>query len=184
MATLKENIIFQASIIIGNGLFITDTDERINKISNLAKVFVDSVMEDVFLSVRWHFAIKTQSEIVGRVEEFIDSGISDCLRVINITPGATEWYIDGLKLYIKGDIERVFYHSNSILQDILSGNEQVNVSNSYTNLCGLNLASQIAHSGYSDSAFTDGLKAQYLRKLLEVQKLHYFECHITNSANF
>ena len=182
----KEQIISQASIIVGSGQFSIGSSERVSKIRNLSEAFVDSVMEDIFLSVKWNFAIKNSNVITSNINIsiFSDSGINDCLKVVSIIPGNVEWYIDNKKLFFKGRVDRVFYYSDTVLQEILSYGYNKNLPSTYINLCGLSLASQIAHSMYSDSVFTDGLKAQYLRKLDEVKRVHYFECNIENSANF
>lgn len=185
---IKESIISQASIIVGSGQFSIGSETRLSKIRNLSDAFIDSVMEDIFLSVKWNFAIKNTNIVIGNIfgsHIFTDAGIEDCLKVVSIIPGNIEWYIDNKKLYFKGGkIERVFYYSDTILQEVLSFAFNKNLPSTYINLCAISLASQIAHSMYSDSVFTEGLKAQYLRKLEETKRIHYFECNIENSANF
>jgi hypothetical protein len=54
---------------------------------------------------------------------------------------------------------------------------------SYISLCGLALASEIAYSLYSDTIFTDGLRAQTLRKLEEMKKIHQFEYNIEDGGS-
>jgi hypothetical protein len=49
-------------------------------------------------------------------------------------------------------------------------------------LCSLYLASHVAHSLYSNSIFTDGMKRQYLQKIEETKKLHYFDYNLMFSG--
>jgi hypothetical protein len=191
MASLKDQIISQASIIIGNGRFSEGSSARVDRTRDVSEVFIDSIMEDVFLAVRWNFAISrwNNSENLSSPLAFKETGITDCLKVVSIIDGICEWYITNERLYFKGNnLRQVFYYSGNKLRQIIdSDNTKGRGSKlpfSYINVCGIALASEIAHSIYGDSALTEGLKAQYLRKLNEMKQIHQFDCNIDNAGNF
>ena len=171
-------------IICGSGQFGIGSESKIERTRLLAELFVDSCLEDMFLAVKWQFAITVKRDIEGRKDTFIEvPDIEDCLRVVAISPSITEWFIDDGKLIFKGErINAVFYYSSTVLDSILSHSEE-KISSSYITLSSIYLASQIAHSIYSDSSFTEGLKAQYLRKLEDVRRIHYFDSNLLNSGN-
>ena len=80
-------------------------------------------------------------------------------------------------------MEGGFYYSNRLLKKLQS-NIEVELPNTFLILCSLYLASNVAHALYSDSIFTDGMKKQYLQKVEEARKLHFFDYHLVNSARF
>ncbi|MCP4653663.1 MAG: hypothetical protein GY858_09845 [Candidatus Omnitrophica bacterium] len=190
MNSLKEQILSQASIIVGNGNFSPGANERIERTRNVADTFIDSVMEDMFLAVGWGFAIRCFSnpDNIRNQGEFTTTSIKDCLKVVSIVPGICQWYILNEELFFKGaDLERAFYFSGERIRSLItktSTEHTFKIPFSYISLCGLALASEITHSIHSESVFTDGLKAQYLRKLKETREIHQFDYNIENAATF
>ena len=191
MASLKEQILSQASVIIGNGRFNEGTSIKVDRTRDVSEVFIDSIMEDVFLSVRWNFAISRwdNSKNLTSPREFKETGITDCLKVVSIIDGICEWYITDERLYFQGEnLKQIFYYSGNKLKEIIESSNTrgrgAKLPFSYINVCGIALASEIAHSIYGDSVLTEGLKAQYLRKLNEMKQIHQFDCNIDNAGNF
>jgi hypothetical protein len=180
---IREQIIKQAIAILGSSELVQNSGNKLDNAERMCAVFVRSAIEEVFLSILWKGAIKLITKTEGKVNEFIFvPSIDDCVKAITITPSNTEWYIDDKKLYFKGrELASGFYYSEKYLKDIL--NERISdVPSMFIMLCSLYLASHVAHSLYSNSIFTDGMKRQYLQKIEETKKLHYFDYNLMFSG--
>jgi hypothetical protein len=181
---LQEKIIKQAVAILGATQYIQNAGNKLDNAERICDVFVSSAIEEVFLSILWKNAVELIPKTEGKVDEFTCLAINDCIKVITIAPSNIEWYVDKNKLYFKGkNLDGGFYYSNRLLKQLQS-NSEVEIPNIFLTLCSLYLASNVAHSLYCDSIFTDGMKKQYLQKIEEAKKLHYFDYHLVNSARF
>ncbi len=181
---LQEKIIKQAIAILGSTQAVHNSGNKLDNAERICDVFVSSAIEEVFLAVTWRQAVELIPKTPGQNDKFTDIGINDCIKVITIAPSNIEWYVDKNKLYFKGNnLDGGFYYANLVLKRLQS-NEWVEVPSIFLTLCSLYLAAHVAHALYSDSIFTDGLKKQYLQKIEETKKLHYFDYHLVNSARF
>lgn len=181
---IQEKIIKQAVAILGATQSIQNAGNKLDNAERICGVFVSSAIEEVFLSILWKDAVELIPKTEGKDDEFIQVAIDDCIKVISITPSNIEWYVDKNKLYFKGkNLDGGFYYSNRLL-DKLQSNIDVKMPNIFLILCSLYLAANVAHALYSDSIFTDGMRKQYLQKVEEARKLHFFDYHLVNSARF
>jgi hypothetical protein len=181
---IQEKTIKQAVAILGATQSIQNAGNKLDNAERICSVFVSSAMEEVFLSVLWKDAVELIPKTQGKMDEFIQVTIDDCIKIIGITPSNIEWYVDKNKLYFKGEsLDGGFYYSNRLLKKLQS-NIEVELPSTFLILCSLYLASNVAHALYSDSIFTDGMKKQYLQKVEEAKKLHFFDYHLVNSARF
>lgn len=181
---IQEKIIKQAVAILGATQSIQNAGNKLDNAERICSVFVSSAIEEVFLSILWKDAVELIPKTEGKDDEFMQVAIDDCIKVISITPSNIEWYVDKNKLYFKGkNLDGGFYYSNRLL-DKLQSNIDVKMPNIFLILCSLYLASNVAHALYSDSIFTDGMRKQYLQKVEEARKLHFFDYHLVNSARF
>lgn len=181
---IQEKITKQAVAILGATQSIQNAGNKVDNAERICSVFVSSAIEEVFLSVLWKDAVELIPRTEGKSDEFMQVAISDCIKVISITPSNIEWYVDKNKLYFKGEsLNGGFYYSNQLLKKLQS-NIDIEMPNIFLILCSLYLASNVAHSLYCDSIFTDGMRKQYLQKIEEAKKLHFFDYHLVNSARF
>ena len=183
-----ENIIRKATTIVGANLRDRVAGAKHSGAEHLAKNFVEGVVEELFLQINWAGHIKPIPKTIGKYEEFTKVNIDYVAKVIAIAPASTQWYIENKKLYFKpGDIAKTatltggFYYSREIL-DKNDINEPM--PSLFDNTAALMLASQIAHSVYSDSSFTEGLKIQAQQKLEELKMNNIFNYHLEHSARF
>ena len=182
---IKEQIIKQAIAIIGSSIAVVNSGNKLDNAERICSVFVKPAIEEVFLSILWKDAIKLIPRSAGKSNEFVFvPDINDCVKIIAISPSNCQWYIDKKKIYFKGkELSGGFYYSDEYLKNIL--NEQItDLPSMFIILCSLYLASNIAHTLYSDSVFTDGIKKQYLQKIEETKKLYYFDYNLTYSGRF
>ncbi len=181
---IQEKIIKQALAILGATQSIQNAGVKLDNAERICDVFVQSAIEEVFLAITWKDAVELIPQKDGKIDAFTNVGVSDCIKVITIAPSNIEWYVDKKKIYFKGSsLDSGFYYSNKILKE-LQNNTDVDIPNIFITLCSLYLASNASHALYSDSIFTDGMKKQYLQKIEEAKKLHFFDYHLINSARF
>jgi hypothetical protein len=180
---IRQQIIKQAIAILGASDLVENSSHKLDSAEKMCAVFVRSAIEEVFLSILWKDAIKLLPKTEGRIGEFIVvPAIDSCVKVVAIAPSNIEWYIDNKQLYFKGrELSSGFYYSDEYLHAIL--NERIrDIPSIFITLCSLYLASNVAHSIYSNSVFTDGMKKQYLQKIEETRKLYYFDYHVINAG--
>jgi hypothetical protein len=181
---LRDKIISEAIAIVGSSNYAITSGNRADNAEKICGAFINSAIEEVYLSINWPQAIERIPRTDGDEDKFTKIAIADCVKVITISPSKMEWYINKKELYFKSDkLEGGFYYSASLLKDILA-NKQVDLPYTFSTLCAMYLASAIAHSLYSESVFTEGLRVAYLQKIEETRKLHQFNYHLVNSARF
>ena len=181
---LRDKIISEAIAIVGSSNYAIASGNRFDNAEKICRAFINSAIEEVYLSVNWPQGIERIPRTKGYAEKFTKVAIKDCVKVITITPSKMEWYIDKKELYFKSaKLEGGFYYSAKLLKDILV-NKETDLPYTFSTLCAMYLASAIAHSLYSESIFTEGLRGAYLQKIEETRKLHHFDYHLVNSARF
>ena len=182
---MKHEIIKKALIILGSysGINISN---KTSKAESLCIEFAESAVEDTVLSIKWSFALKRINNITGVSSEFKEiEAAGDCIKLAIIVPSNLEFYIEGGKIYFKGNkLTSLFYYPRKIIDDLL--NSDVDswrvVPESFKILAALYLASQVAFALYSDSLFADGLKKQYLIKLEQTRQIYGVDYNLTNSG--
>ena len=97
-----------------------------------------------------------------------------------MAPSNIEWYVLKRELYFRGyNLDSGFYYSGNILKQIKL-NQNIEMQSSFSTLYSFYLASRIAHTLYSDSIFTDGMKKQYLNELSDAKISEHFDHHLIN----
>ena len=181
-----QNVIIKKAVILLGSSGGLEGSSKTSKAENLCEEFASSVIEETLLAVKWPFALKRIDNIEGESGVFKEiPEVNDCLKVAVIAPSNLEWYIEGEKIYFKGEhLSSIFYYPKRVLAGLLNNDSSITrlVPESFKLLAALSLASQVSFATYADSIFTDGLKKQYLIKLDEVRRIYSVDYNIINSA--
>jgi len=186
---MKADIIRKAVIILGSyqgtnnqGMY---SSSKITRAEQLAEEFINSIIEEVTLAVKWSFALKQLRNIEGSTEFTVIEHITDCIKIAVISPSNIQFYLDQGRIYFKGSrISSLFYYSRDFINGLLADDLRIwqQVTEAFKLLTALNLAASIAFAMYCDSLFADGLKKQYLIKLEQTKQIYSFNYNLDNSG--
>lgn len=183
---MKQEIIRKSLILLGSSTNGLQGDAKTSKAASLCEEFASGAIEDIFIAVKWPFALKRISNIEGATDNFKKiEGVEDCIKLAVIAPSNLEWYIEAGQIFFKGKkLDSLFYYSGSTLQRLLNNDNLIvrQVPESFKTLASLSLVSHISFAMYSDSLFADSLKKQYLIKLEETKRLYMNDYNLVNSG--
>ncbi|HJD55377.1 MAG TPA: hypothetical protein LFW21_01745 [Rickettsia endosymbiont of Pyrocoelia pectoralis] len=178
---MKQEIISKAMTLLGS-----NSGNSTSKAENLCDQFINASIEEVFLSIKWDFALKKVDKIEADTNDFkAVPTIKDCLRIAVIVPSNLEFYVELGVIYFKGgNLTSLFYFSGKILELLLNNDGRVwgSVPQNFKLLTALALSSKVAFALYSDSLFADGLKKQYLIHLEQAKRIYSIGYNIVNSG--
>ena len=186
---MKQEIIRKALAALGfnSGNYgSTQSGNSVSKAENLCEEFINSSIEEVFLSVKWDFALKRLDGVESDGDKFKQvPNTDDCLKIAVIVPSNLEFYVEVGKIYFKGsNLTSLFYYSSKILELLIGNDGRIwaSVPQNFKLLASLSLASKVAFAQYSDSLFADGLKKQYLISLEQAKRTFSIGYNIVNSG--
>ena len=189
MYTLKDEIIKKALVLLGSGLSNTHQG-RAFRAKELCDSFAQGVMEEAFISIPWPFAVQIKHNIAPdmqreEVKPFFPTNVTDCLKVISLAPSNRNWYISAKNVFHLrdgGTLDFLIYISREKYEEL---EDSRNFTNKYTfiNYAGLQLAAQTSYALHSDSAFSEMLKAQALKRKDELFQIYKNQFNVDTSMN-
>jgi|GEM_PF-1943873 len=186
---MKQEIIRKALVLLGSNSGNYESRQSGNSLSkaeNLCEEFINSSIEEAFLSVKWDFALKRVDNIENDGDKFKQvPNTLDCLKIAVIVPSNLEFYTESGSIYFKGgNLVSAIYYSGKVIELLLQGDGRIwsNTPQNFKLLVSLSLASKVAFALYSDSLFADGLKKQYLISLEQAKRTFSIGYNIVNSG--